>query len=312
MAKRVAEGVKAVWKAAKKDFADTPNTELFKQDVVDILDFARNKAALVTRSSDSNSKFLSAGGSGRANRAKPRVNQDVGAELLTHFKEEWMEIHCNTENASLVATKMDSDLHYLNVSVTKSHGLISKCREEFTYLQDIVEVLDEAQSKVNRIGELIQHVDQAICDYCQTKAELENERRKHSLQKQHDNVILESNNRMDQMKKVLHNELKLSVSLKHELESKELTERQEAFQEIFDKQMAEYRQKGEVDKPIDEVKTRRCMSQLDEVVIEDEDGTASLHEFLSDVVVDQPEILPSDEVDVGGIVTQSEAVASEV
>lgn len=312
MAKKVAAGVKAAWVAATKDFTDTQNSEMLRQDVVDILDFARNKAALVKRSSDSNSRSLSAGGSGGESRAKPRVNQDAGAELLTHFKEKWTEIHCSTEGTSLVASRMDSDLHHLNVSVSQSHGLINKCREEFSCLKEIVEVLDEAQSKMNKIGELIQLVEQAICDYSQTKAELANERRKHSLQKQHDNVVFNNQNRLEQMRKVLANELQLSVSLKCDLESKELKERQEAFQEIFDKQMAEYRQKGEVDRPIDEVKTKRSMSQLDEVVIEDEDGTASLHEFLSDVVIDQSEVLPTDKVDAEDTPTLTEAVPPEV
>lgn len=313
MAKRMAASMKAAWEAAKKDFTDTPNAEMLKQDVIDVLDFARNKAAMVKRSSDSSPRSLSA--SGGTGRAKPRVNQDVGAELLTHFKDEWADIHNSTETSSLVASELASDLQHINMSVTQSHALINKCREEFTCLREIVEVLDEAQGKVNEIGELVQQVEQAIHDYSHIKAELANERRKHSLQKQHEKVVSENRTRVEQMRKVLLNEQHLSASLKYESDSKDLKERQEAFQEIFDKQMADYRKKGEVDQPIDEVKTKRSMSQLEEVVIEDEDGTASLHEFLSDVVIDQSESLPDDmaagEDEAGAASTEAAPISTD-
>ena len=55
--------------------------------------------------------------------------------------------------------------------------------------------------------------------------------------------------------------------------------------------MAEYRQHGMVERPItdelgEEKGRGRSGSQLEDVIIEDEDGTASLNEFLSDVPVE--------------------------
>ena len=53
--------------------------------------------------------------------------------------------------------------------------------------------------------------------------------------------------------------------------------------------MAEYRQHGMVERPItDELSEGRGRSgsQLEDVIIEDEDGTASLNEFLSDIPVE--------------------------
>ena len=63
-----------------------------------------------------------------------------------------------------------------------------------------------------------------------------------------------------------------------------------------------YRKRGEVDHPIEEIKGRG-EAQLEEMIIEDEDGTASLHEFLSDVVLeDVPEdALPNKPHDSVGI-----------
>lgn len=55
--------------------------------------------------------------------------------------------------------------------------------------------------------------------------------------------------------------------------------------------MAEYRQHGMVERPItdelgEERGKGRSGSQLEDVIIDDEDGTASLNEFLSDIPVE--------------------------
>lgn len=60
-------------------------------------------------------------------------------------------------------------------------------------------------------------------------------------------------------------------------------EHQQAFQKLFEQQMAEYREIGSED---------WTDAQLESVVIEDKDGTTSLHEFLSDVVIED---LPSEQ-----------------
>lgn len=275
---KIAASVKAVWEAAKKDFSENSHTELLKQDVLDVLEMAKNTATRVKRAPPP-SDFTDIQGGGTI---EPKVNQDVGAELLSHFKEEWAGIHQRTEEASAVANSMDVDLRNLNQAITRSHLIISRCRDEFSHLRDIVEGLDDAQSKVEAIGDLLRQVEEDIRSYSLAKAELTTERRKHSIQKQQEKVLMDSSAQVDQLRKVLLNEQQKSLDLKHDIENKELRERQNAFQEMFDKQMADYRKKGQVDRPIDEIRGR-SQSQLEEVVLEDEDGTASLHEFLSDV-----------------------------
>lgn len=280
MAKSVAAGVKAAWEAAKKDFKENSHTDILKQDVIDVLDLAKRQATLISKKSTSQPKLNL-----QSSQIGPRVNQDVGAELLTHFKEEWAEIHQGTETVSQVATNMDLDLRELNHSLTTSHVIIDRCREEFGRLKDVVEALDEAQSKVESISKLVAQVEKDIMEYSRAKSELVTERQRHSLQRQHETTITESREKVELLRKVLLNEQQLSLNLKHETERNKLRERQDAFQEMFDKQMADYRTRGEVDKPIGQTR-ERSRSQLEEMVIEDEDGTASLHEFLSDVVVD--------------------------
>ena len=281
MAKSITASVKAAWEVAKKDFKENSHADLLKQDVIDVLDLAKNRASLMKKSSSSKWKL----GAVQSSKIGPQVNQDVGAELLAYFKEQWAEIHESTETASKVAIKMDSDLKQLNQSITASHTIIDRCREEFVKLKEMVEALDEAQSKVECISGLVAQVEQDIREYSRMKAELDAERERHSLQRQHETAIMENRGKVELLRKVVMNEQQLSLNLKHEMESNKLRERQDAFQEIFDKQMADYRTRGEVDKPIGLMK-ERSPSLLEEVVIEDEDGTASLHEFLSDVVMD--------------------------
>lgn len=280
MARSVAAGVKAAWEAAKKDFKDNSHTDLLKQDVIDVLDLAKRQATLISKKSTSQPKL-----NVQSSKIGPRVNQDVGAELLAHFKEEWAEIHEGTETVSRVATNMDLDLRQLNHSLTTSHVIIDRCREEFRRLQGIVEALDEAQSKVECISELISQVEQDIMEYSRAKAELAAERQLHSLQRQHETTITENRGKVQLLRKVLLNEQQLSLNLKHGMERNKLRDRQDTFQEMFDKQMDDYRTHGEVDMPIGQTR-ERSQSQLEEMVIEDENGTASLHKFLSDVVVD--------------------------
>lgn len=285
MAKSVAAGMKAAWEAAKKDLKENSHTDLLKQDVIDVLDLAKRQATLISRKSSSQPKL-----NVQSSKIGPKVNEDVGAELLSHFKEEWAEIHQGTETASGVATKIDLDLRQLSNSINTSHTILNRCREEFGRLKEVVEALDEAQSKVESISELVSQVERDIREYSQAKAELAMERQRHSLQRQHETTIMENREKVELLRKVLINEQQLSLNLKHKIESNKLRERQDAFQEIFDKQMADYRAHGEVDRPIGQ--TKECSrSQLEEVMIEDEDGNASLHEFLSDVVDEdvQPE-----------------------
>lgn len=296
MAKSVAAGMKAAWEAAKKDFKENTHPETLKQDVKEVLDIAKSKASKIRKASPSSSSPQAKS----ASKIGPRVNQDVGAELLTHFKDEWAEIHHSTEEASKKATIMDKNIKQLNQSITRSHVIISRCQEEFTHLRDVVESLDEAQSKVEAISGLIAQVEQDLFNYSQAKAELKLERQKHSIQRQHEKDIAENRSKVEHLRKVLLNEQKLSLSVKYEMESKQLKERQQAFQELFDKQMADYRTRGEVSQPIGEVQDvrERSSSHLEEIVIEDEDGTASLHEFLSDVVLENGANVAAEEEEV--------------
>ena len=79
--KRVVGGMKGMWSSAKTDFVD--NTLGLKQDFKDLVEIARSKAKR----------------SAKEPRPRPlalldsAVNQDAGAEILSHYKTEWSAMH---------------------------------------------------------------------------------------------------------------------------------------------------------------------------------------------------------------------------
>lgn len=274
MAKKMAAGMKELWTFAKNDL--TGNSQELKKDFIDILEYAKSKNAR---------RKLGQKGVGSIDLA---VNQDAGAELLTHYKDLWADIHSDTEQTSKMATKVALDLQKIDRSVSQSHLILGRCQDEFNQIPDTVSSLEEVQKKVEKICEQIRQVEGSLLEYSRLHAQLECERKIHSLRIQHERHCTEEEARVEHLKDMLAQEQRLAEQTKVEIANQELAERQQAFQDIFDQQMAEYRQCGMVERPIAEQmeKKSRSGSQLEDVVIEDEDGNASLHEFLSDVPVE--------------------------
>ena len=271
--------MKELWVAAKKDFADS--SQDLKRDFTDIMEFAKNKSLKKSSSPSASRK-------GAVGALDQNINQDVGAELLSHCKDEWAAIHSQTEQASKAAVEMDTDLLAIQKSVSQSYTVISRCRDEFETLGETVEAVNEIQRKVEKLGEVLQDVEQSIIECARLKARLECERKKHSLHIQQERHCKEEEATVQHLNKVLENEKRLLVEWNANQESQEVVARQQTFQEMFDQQMADYRQSGHLDRPILSGSEReRSDSNLEEMVIEDQDGTTSLNEFLSDVVVEE-------------------------
>ena len=185
---------------------------------------------------------------------------------------------------------MDSRLESVNKSLAHSHSIITSCCDEFRLLPDTLKAFETAKEKVSEIGELLKKVEDNIMEYSRVKAQLETERKCHAVKIQFDKHKEQLELERKRLEGVLAEEHLLSERRQRELELQAVQERQQAFQDIFEQQMAEYREHGEVEKPIGS--EDRTDAQLENVVIEDKDGTASLHEFLSDVVIED---LPSEQ-----------------
>lgn len=275
MAKKMAAGMKELWQFAKKDLSG--NTQDLKQDFIDILEYAKSK---------SSKRKVGQKGVGSVDLA---VNQDAGAELLTHYRDLWADIHIDTEQASKMATKVALDVQKIDRSVSQSHLILGRCHDEFSQLPEVINSLEDVQKKVVKICEQIRLVEESLVEYSRHRAQLECDRKRQSLEIQHERHCKEQAAKVEHLKDMLTEEGRLLKQAEVEFANKELAERQQTFQDMFDQQMEEYRQHGMVERPITEKleeKKNRSGSQLEDVVIEDEDGNASLHEFLSDIPVE--------------------------
>ena len=269
--KKVVDGMKVLLALAKEDLSS--NSQGIKQDVREIIEAAQAKRR---------------GGGKRPKTAALldlSVNPDAGAEILTHNKEEWAAIHKQTEETFQATMKLDKELHSIQTSLSHSHVIITNCCAEFGSLPDVVKAVETAKEQVVGIGELLRQVEESVMEYCRVTARLESERKRSSLKIQSDKHKAVSDSERRKFEGVLAEEKRLTLATEEEIASQKIQERQQAFQEIFDQQMAEYKSRGEVERPIGVDSRERSDSQLEDVIIEDKEGTDSLNEFLGDVVV---------------------------
>ncbi len=273
--RRVVDTMKGVGKglllAAKEDL--TANSQGLKQDFKDLVDIAKSKRRAARVAKITAIMDLS-------------VNPDAGGEVLTQYKEEWAAIHTRTDKSSLEAEKMDENLHSIEDQFSRAHAIISSSCNEFSTLPEVVKAVETSAEKVSEIGKTLREVEESIIEYSQVTAQLENERKKHSLKIQFRRQSDKGEEERRRLERILQEEQRLTTEMETAIASQKVHDRQKTFQDMFDQQMADYREKGEVERPIGVDERERSGSHLEDVIIEDSDGTASLNEFLSDVVVD--------------------------
>ena len=267
--KKMVGGMKDLWQLAKKDFTD--NSKELKQDLVDLLDVAK-----VRRANARDAKLSTL----LASRA---VNPDAGGELLTRYKEEWSLVHRRTEETSRATAALDAELQSLHGTVSQSHVIITASWKEFKCLPDVVKALETTREKVEELGKLLGEVEKNIVECSRTQAELDTARKKGSLKVQQVKKTATMERELQHLQETLEREKKRKGEMEQAREGVKVRERQKAFQEIFQKQMAEYRETGSIERAIGAEDRERSSSILEEVVIEDQEGAASLDQFLHDI-----------------------------
>jgi hypothetical protein len=280
--KKMVVGMKELWTLAVKDF--TENSRELKQDFVGMIEAAREKMpAGAPKEPKMPSSLL----------VHQAVNLDVGGELLSNFKEDWGLIHRRTEEASRVSVSLDGDLCEMHRGVQYTHTIISDCCKELKQLPEVVKAVETSREKVRELGQLLEKVEESIAEYARVRAKLEAVRKRESLKIQHERQRGRTERELQRLKDTLAGEKRLKEGVESEIETEKAAERQKTFNDMFQQQMADYRETGSIDRsigaPIGTV-------QLEDVMIEDTDGTASLNEFLSDVddVIEESHDVPHD------------------
>ena len=267
--KKMVANMKQLWSTTVKDF--TENSRELKQDFVGMFEAAREKVPTGGPKEPKMPVSLLVHRS---------VNLDVGSNLLTKYKDEWGAIHGRIEEAALATGSLDADLREMHRSIQHTHGIITDCCKELEQLPEVVRAVETSLERVSELGELLEKVEESIAEYARVRSELETVRKKKSLEIQHDRQRAKTERELQQARDALSEESRLKEGLEKEIEVKKAAERQQTFQDMFQQQMADYRETGSIDRAIGNT---IGTAQLEDVVIEDEDGTASLHEFLSDV-----------------------------
>ena len=261
--------MKGLWSSTVKDF--TENSRELKQDFVGIFESAREKMPSGSpREPKMPTSLL----------VHRSVNLDVGGDLLSKFKDDWACVHSQTEEASRATGSLDSELRDIHRSVQHTHSIIVDCCKELEQLPEVVRAVETTLERVSELGQLLGKVEESIAEYARVRAQLDAARKKESLKIQHERQREKFRRGLQQLREELTEETRVKEGLAKEIEVEKAVERQQTFQDMFQQQMTDYRETGSIDRAIG---ATIGTIQLEDVVIEDQDGTASLHEFLSDV-----------------------------
>lgn len=259
------KGVKGLLSIAKNDFVN--NSKDLKQDFKEILEMARAK-----RRSKQDSKPLSA--------LDAKINPDAGAELLSHYRHQWSAIHKSIQSSSEVIQSVDAMVTEAERNSRKTKEVIAKCHSEFSQLPTVLSDVQKAHERVLKIEECLKSVEDAIVEYCQIAAKAEVYKKKRADTTELDTHRRGSHLEVERYEISLAQEQQLlnAEMARHEQEKQQ--ERQSHFGELFEKQMSEYKETGELDRPISESEQG---TSLENITIEDTDGVSTLNQFLGDV-----------------------------
>ena len=76
------------------------------------------------------------------------VNQGAGSEILTHFKQQWNDIHHETADISEKTELLYQHLQKLYSAMSNAHQIISLAADELNGLPEILKNIEETNSKV--------------------------------------------------------------------------------------------------------------------------------------------------------------------
>ena len=270
--KKMVGGMKALWHVAKKDL--TENSRELKNDFVGMLEAAKGKMPVAAPKEPKMPFSLL---------VHQAVNVDVGSDLLSNFKDEWGLIHRRIEETSHVSADLNANLTDMHRTIQYTHTIISACCAEFKLLPEVVQAIETTRERVQELGQLLEKVEGSIVEYGRVRAKLDTVRKKESLKIQHEKQRGKLRRELQRQEESLAEECRLREEAERERESEKAAERQQTFQDMFQQQMDDYRETGSIDRAIGTSASRSDAVHLEDVTLEDVDGTASLNEFLSDV-----------------------------
>lgn len=220
------------------------------------------------------------------------VNFNAGADLLQHYQKQWQEFHnLNDDNA-----KQAEEVGRL------IENLQGQCQEQSSAIQQIVIQLSQVprlqtsvSTLMNKIGELEGIFEEVEVALFNLEDVIEMQQLQEKQLDQRFQLALHKEKRLagfDDIKSKLAEDHAVKLLEYEKRQQKLQLEREEAFKEVFEEDMQQYKEFGCIERPPSCNSVRSTLG-LEEIQLdEDEEDKEKLNEFLEDV--DKDEHIPSE------------------
>lgn len=268
---KVIGGIKSILSKTKDDLKS--GSQELRSEFKDLIQTAKTSAKTVAKKA-SKSRNVS---------DYSHINYNAGGRLLAHFQEQWAEMHESTAENSVLATSLNRKLQELAKICKDRHKGVEDFYKEFQGLSSLLKSVEQAKESVEEIGSTIEKVEQSLNELEYSCALLENARKKGVMRVRYEGFIQEKEEEVAKLQKQVDSEKELVEQKNEEINIGSARERQQAFEDMFNQQVTEYKSKGRVERPISMGSDTIVFERLGDIEIDDIDGRQSLSEFLDDV-----------------------------
>ena len=268
---KVIGGIKSILSKTKDDLKS--GSQELRSEFKDLIQTAKTSAKTVAKKASKNRNVSDFS----------HINYNAGGKLLAHFQEQWAEMHESTAENSVLATSLNRKLQELAKTCKDRHKGVEDFYKEFQGLSSLLKSVEQAKENVEEIGSTIEKVEQSLNELEYSCALLENARKKGVMRVRYEGFIQEKEEEVAKLQKQVDAEKELVDQKNEEINIGSARERQQAFEDMFNQQVTEYKSKGRVERPISMGSDTIVFERLGDIEIDDADGRQSLSEFLDDV-----------------------------
>ncbi|KAF2885236.1 hypothetical protein ILUMI_20955 [Ignelater luminosus] len=193
---------------------------------------------------------------------KPSIDLNAGAEILSHFQQEWAELHELNENNARKATTLAETINNMHDKINKDYNNIIDIIHIVNGKPSLNKSIDKCAVQLQQLHESFQNTEESLINLEQIidKIELEKKKVDHKYQ-----LTLYKEKKLANFEK-----LRTELAVKHaqsvmdqELKQKKmLEERQQAFEEAFNNDLETYKSLGTIPKIETKVQTSALLEEI--------------------------------------------------
>ncbi|KAK4885696.1 hypothetical protein RN001_001967 [Aquatica leii] len=196
----------------------------------------------------------------------PTIALNAGGEILSHFQEQWAELHNLNEENAANAAKLADQINVLHSKTSTEHANIIEMIQILNSTPTINKSIENCFQQIKDLQESFVKIEKGILDLEDVVERVELEKRKveHKYQ-----LALYKEKKIAYFEKIRselaakHSEM---VTEKESKQRKVLEERQQAFQEAFNSDLATFKSLGTI--PKIEKNTLQSSALLEEIQLD--------------------------------------------